>query len=136
MAPLTLITGFFGMNVPIPGPSMNPDEHERCACWLCLWPARPLVLTSQLLIHTLREIQSDNRSVCDFIFVTKPFLAATLFGFGAFSRTFLFFLLVHLSVFAITKCEMLQTANVDACRGCVACVLFMWIGFKYLRIWK
>jgi hypothetical protein len=33
MAPLTLITGFFGMNVPIPGPSMNPDEHERCACW-------------------------------------------------------------------------------------------------------
>jgi len=68
-------------------------------------------LTSQLLIHKLREIQSDNRSVCDFIFVTKPFIAATLFGFGAFSRTFLFFLLVHLSVFAITKCEMLQTAN-------------------------
>jgi len=32
MAPLTLVTGFFGMNVPIPGPSMNPDEHERCAC--------------------------------------------------------------------------------------------------------
>ncbi len=29
MAPLTLVTGFFGMNVPIPGPSMNPDEHAR-----------------------------------------------------------------------------------------------------------
>jgi Mg2+ and Co2+ transporter CorA len=29
MAPLTLVTGFFGMNVPIPGPSMNPDDHDR-----------------------------------------------------------------------------------------------------------
>ena len=28
-APLTLATGFFGMNVPIPGPSMNPDDHDR-----------------------------------------------------------------------------------------------------------
>ncbi len=31
-APLTLATGFFGMNVPIPGSSMNPDDHDRYAC--------------------------------------------------------------------------------------------------------
>ena len=38
-APLTLATGFFGMNVPIPGPSMNPDDHDRFAPPLTFLPA-------------------------------------------------------------------------------------------------
>jgi hypothetical protein len=54
-----------------------------------LWPARALALTL-LLIHTLRDIQGGNRSICDIFFVTEPFLAATMFGSGAFSRTFSF----------------------------------------------
>ncbi len=45
MAPLTLVTGFFGMNVPIPGPSMNPDEHNRQSSRACAVPSRVLFFT-------------------------------------------------------------------------------------------
>jgi hypothetical protein len=111
MAPPTLITGFFDMKVPIPGPSMNPDEHERCACWLCLWPARPLILTSQLLFTHYRRFKSTIALFANLFLVLNPFLQQLCLVFFAISRTFLLFLHVHLSVFTNTKCEMLQTAN-------------------------
>jgi hypothetical protein len=49
MAPLTLVTGFFGMNVPIPGPSMNPDEHNRQSSHACSVPSCALFLTWRFL---------------------------------------------------------------------------------------
>lgn len=74
MAPLTLITGFFGMNVPIPGPSMNPDEHERCACWLCLWPARPCFDLTISYSHTAGDSKRQSLYFAILFLLLNPFL--------------------------------------------------------------
>jgi hypothetical protein len=80
MAPLTLVTGFFGMNVPIPGPSMNLDEHERCAC------VRRAIHLALPRVSTARFVLLGAVRVLTLLF------AVIMFGFGLFFRKlFIFF---------------------------------------------